>query len=485
MAGIDQRSGADRRDADDPTGSRPRIPLGRTAITGWALTAVFVLAGVGTALGATPVPVLPAPVADVTPGAGPAAGAVFGPFAVGPTMDTVTAPSVPTASAAPQGAAAGATAAAAQQGAFTSSAPDDRARRAVTTALAQLGLPYVWGGDGPTRGDAGFDCSGLTSFSYGTTGVQLPRTAQTQYQAGPHLPTDAPLQPGDLVFYGVPSRVHHVGMYIGEGRMVNAPTFGEPVQVAFYRYRGDDYLGATRPAPGDGTLTTGPLPSFPIPAPGGALGPAPVVPQPRDQVFRAPVASLPAVLPQPGDPAPPERESAARSVAESDAVAARTAPSSTVRPVQGPVAVAGTTSASPAPVTTPVTSTTATSTTATASSPAGAATSATSTTSAPPARPTTVATATGSTRATTTATRVPTRTTAAAVTTRRTTTPPAPTTEATWSRAAARTTADDPTTRASATSRDESTEDDEPSETTRSSQAAEPSDDAGSDSSDS
>ena len=54
--------------------------------------------------------------------------------------------------------------------------------------------------------------------------------------------------PGDLVFYGTPSRVHHVGLYLGHGLMINAPTYGQPVQVGPYRYRGDDYLGATRPA---------------------------------------------------------------------------------------------------------------------------------------------------------------------------------------------------------------------------------------------
>ncbi len=124
--------------------------------------------------------------------------------------------------------------------------------------MAQLGLPYVWGGDGPSNGDDGFDCSGLTTFSYAAAGLRLPRTAHTQYYAGPHVPAGDPLQPGDLVFYGTPARVHHVGMYIGGSRMINAPTFGQPVRTAFYRWIGDDYLGATRPAatgrPGNGLL---------------------------------------------------------------------------------------------------------------------------------------------------------------------------------------------------------------------------------------
>lgn len=132
---------------------------------------------------------------------------------------------------------------------YADAAPDAaRVRVAIEFALAQLGLPYVWGGNGPAAGHAGFDCSGLTTASYAAAGVRLPRTAHTQFYAGPHVPTGAALYPGDLVFYGVPSRVHHVGLYLGEGRMVAAPTFGKPVRVSYFRWRGDDFLGATRPA---------------------------------------------------------------------------------------------------------------------------------------------------------------------------------------------------------------------------------------------
>lgn len=119
-------------------------------------------------------------------------------------------------------------------------------RRAIDFAIDQIGLPYIWGGNGPDRGDAGFDCSGLTSAAYSASGVQLPRTAHTQYHATPRI-ADSDLEPGDLVFYGNPSRIHHVGLYIGDGQMINAPTFGMPVQVASYRYSGDDYAGAGRP----------------------------------------------------------------------------------------------------------------------------------------------------------------------------------------------------------------------------------------------
>ncbi|MFC0107945.1 C40 family peptidase [Kibdelosporangium aridum] len=125
-------------------------------------------------------------------------------------------------------------------------APNRAAVMAINFACGQLGLPYVWGGDGPSEG--GFDCSGLTKAAYSAAGINLPRTAHTQYHAGPRVAAGQPLLPGDLVFYGPASKVRHVGLYIGAGKMIHAPTFGERVQVSNYRWNGDGYLGATRPA---------------------------------------------------------------------------------------------------------------------------------------------------------------------------------------------------------------------------------------------
>jgi cell wall-associated NlpC family hydrolase len=120
-----------------------------------------------------------------------------------------------------------------QPATFTSDLPDGRARIAIITAMAQIGLPYVWGGNGPTAGDAGFDCSGLSTFAYAAAGVALPRTAHTQYYAGPHVPADAALQPGDLVFYGTSGPTsHHVGLYIGNGQMIHAPNPSTVVKYA-------------------------------------------------------------------------------------------------------------------------------------------------------------------------------------------------------------------------------------------------------------
>jgi cell wall-associated NlpC family hydrolase len=117
---------------------------------------------------------------------------------------------------------------------------------AINYACGQRGLPYLWGGNGPA--DGGFDCSGLTVAAYGAAGITLPRTADAQFRAGPRVPDGQPLLPGDLVFYGTTAHIHHVGLYIGGGSMVDAPDVGQSVKVEPYRYKGDDYAGATRPS---------------------------------------------------------------------------------------------------------------------------------------------------------------------------------------------------------------------------------------------
>ena len=119
----------------------------------------------------------------------------------------------------------------------------DAAAKAVAFARAQLGVPYVWGGDGPAEG--GFDCSGLTRAAYATAGIAIPRTADTQWRHGPAIPASQPLQPGDLLFYGTPARATHVTLYIGDNRVIHAPYQGQPVQYATVWTNG--FLGATRP----------------------------------------------------------------------------------------------------------------------------------------------------------------------------------------------------------------------------------------------
>ncbi len=109
---------------------------------------------------------------------------------------------------------------------------------AVRVALAQIGKPYHWGAAGP----GSFDCSGLTMYAWGRAGVSLPHSALQQYASLPHVARGA-LQPGDLVFFGSP--IHHVGLYIGDGRMVAAPSTGRTVRVSGIDR--SDYVGAARP----------------------------------------------------------------------------------------------------------------------------------------------------------------------------------------------------------------------------------------------
>ena len=98
------------------------------------------------------------------------------------------------------------------------------AQKAVDTALAQVGDPYSWGATGPNA----FDCSGLTSYAYKAAGISIPRVSRDQATFGTPV-SKANLQPGDLVFFYSP--VSHVGMYIGNGQMVHAPSSGSSVKV--------------------------------------------------------------------------------------------------------------------------------------------------------------------------------------------------------------------------------------------------------------
>ncbi|MFE0455303.1 NlpC/P60 family protein [Streptomyces sp. NPDC058914] len=98
-----------------------------------------------------------------------------------------------------------------------------RAAAAVAAARSALGRPYVWGANGPS----GFDCSGLTQWSYAQAGVSLPRTSQAQAHAGRRVPLSQ-ARPGDLVTYR--SDAGHVGMYVGNGQVIHAPYPGAPVR---------------------------------------------------------------------------------------------------------------------------------------------------------------------------------------------------------------------------------------------------------------
>ena len=96
----------------------------------------------------------------------------------------------------------------------------------VSEAEQFLGVPYQWGGTDPSRG---LDCSGLVQLAYGRLGIALPRTSQEQQQVGTPVPSLAQARPGDLIFYGSPAE--HVGIYVGNGRMINAPHTGTDVRI--------------------------------------------------------------------------------------------------------------------------------------------------------------------------------------------------------------------------------------------------------------
>jgi hypothetical protein len=123
---------------------------------------------------------------------------------------------------------------------------------AIALARQYLGWPYAWGGANP---NTSFDCSGLVQWVYGQLGVALPRTAQAQYDATARIGDDE-LQPGDLVFFAQTyvdpvDWITHVGIYIGDGVMINAPQEGDVIkEVPFLSgYWGAHYAGAGRVRP--------------------------------------------------------------------------------------------------------------------------------------------------------------------------------------------------------------------------------------------
>ncbi|NJQ00099.1 C40 family peptidase [Streptomyces zingiberis] len=122
-----------------------------------------------------------------------------------------------------------------------------QASGAIYYAQDKLGTPYLWGGNGTPEHGGRFDCSGLTKAAYASVGIELPRVANDQYNAGPH-PSRDELLPGDLVFFSddlANSRaIRHVGIYVGGGKMINAPYTGATIR--YDSIDTPDYFGATR-----------------------------------------------------------------------------------------------------------------------------------------------------------------------------------------------------------------------------------------------
>jgi len=120
-------------------------------------------------------------------------------------------------------------------------------RTMLLAAESRLGMPYIWGANGP---DA-FDCSGLVQWSFAQAGVVMPRVAADQARTGPAVPVSR-LAPGDLLFYHTdptaPGYISHVAIYLGHGKMIQAPEPGMDVEIVSVDL-GSGFAGAVDVSP--------------------------------------------------------------------------------------------------------------------------------------------------------------------------------------------------------------------------------------------
>lgn len=140
-----------------------------------------------------------------------------------------------------------------ETGQSTSGSSSQKVETVIARAMGQLGVPYAWGGgnaNGPTKGirdggvadshgdynKIGFDCSGLTLYAYAAVGIDLPHYTGYQYQRGKHYPASQ-MKRGDLLFWG-PNGHGHVAIYLGDGKMIEAPQSGSVVKISPVRYNG-------------------------------------------------------------------------------------------------------------------------------------------------------------------------------------------------------------------------------------------------------
>ena len=132
------------------------------------------------------------------------------------------------------------------------------AQTAIDAATAYLGTRYAWGGGGtagpgpgqdPDEGVIGFDCSGLTQYAYAQAGIAIPRNSRAQYSSLPKVSSND-LRPGDLVFWATdvsdPATIHHVAIWLGGDKILEAPHSGAVVTFSAMRWKG--YAGAVRPS---------------------------------------------------------------------------------------------------------------------------------------------------------------------------------------------------------------------------------------------
>jgi cell wall-associated NlpC family hydrolase len=221
-----------------------------------------------------------------------------------------------------------------------------QALKAVQYALAQLGKPYEWAAEGPDS----FDCSGLVQSAYRFAGVSLPRTARPQFRATKPVTINA-LLPGDLLFFATNksdwNTIHHVAIYLGKGKMLHAPTFGQNVKISPIWWA--EFFAATRVVPGKiAPVPTTPATTTPKPTPSPTSGPKPT-PPPTGSPTPSPTGS-PSPSPT-GSPTPSPTTSPSPSPTTSPAPAptASPSPSPTTAPAPTDSAETPTPSPSPAP----------------------------------------------------------------------------------------------------------------------------------------
>ncbi|MDH2426468.1 C40 family peptidase [Sphaerisporangium sp. TRM90804] len=133
---------------------------------------------------------------------------------------------------------------------------------ALRAAFKMLGVPYSWGGGGPSgptfgirhgASTRGFDCSGLAEYAWARAGVRIGGHTYAQWRSGARI-ARARIKPGDLLFFAsnprVPATIHHVGLNIDGRRMLHAPRTGDVVKITVWSgstYYETEYAGAVRP----------------------------------------------------------------------------------------------------------------------------------------------------------------------------------------------------------------------------------------------